>query len=305
MAIRSYKNNINTLEFRGQRVSSEDLSFFGAGLDNIEFTAEGKNVVVTKIYDGSNNLLNIKFEKATPPTDPATGEFFLRPDLEINELGYQSGTFRVEYNFWKFMIGSDFQPGVFIKDISTSKTEVRILPNPTQDTDIDLLIKKDFFNFANLVLDSSEFNVLLDDIFNDIDIAVTINKLDIVFLDRLYTDFQLNDISFADTLNNIFILSRENMLLRLLERGFVGYGEFIRLFDTTMKEAIHIHFGDGTLPNQTEVLAPEDVNSVDSLQVSPIDQTTVINYDDIATSVRKTQIIEMENAERLARKNRN
>ena len=70
-------------------------------------------------------------------------------------------------------------------------------------------------------------NVLLDDIFNDIDVVVTINKLDIDFLDRLYEDFGLTDETFADTLSKIFHTSRENMLLRLLERGFVGYNEFI------------------------------------------------------------------------------
>jgi len=289
MAIRSYKNNTNDVDYRGQRVSNEDLSFFGDGLENVEFTADGNNVVVTKIYDGSNNLLNIKFEKATPPTDPATGYFYLRPDLEVKELGYQAGTFRVEYNFWKFMAGSDQLPGVFIKDISTSRTEVRILQNPNPNADVDLTLKTEFFNFANLVMDSKEFNVLLGDIFNDIDIGVTINKLDLGFLNKLQTDFGISDIQFADLLSRILIHAKETMLLKLLEIGFVGYNEFIRMFDTVMKESIALYMVEGG-PSTT------DANGNTIGFPLPLDYSGADNYEYISTAERTQEELDAQNA---------
>jgi len=312
MAIKNYKNNTSVVDFRGQRVTSEELSFFGGGLENVEFTADGKNVVVTKVYDGTNNLLNVKFEKAAPPTDPATGEFYIRPDLEVQELGYQSGTYRVEYNFWKLLVGDDQLPGVFAKDISLSRTEARLLPNNTQNDTANATIKKDFFDFSNLVMDSADFNVLLDDIFNDIDTAVTINKLDIEFLDRLYNDFQLDDTSFADVLSNILRISRENMLLRLLERGFVAYGEFIRLFDTTMKEAIILYFDDSEyhrLKNPTESINSDVVDTsqiqtpTEGTAVGESYSTTPTNIDNIATEQRKKEKRYLKEKERLKKKN--
>lgn len=308
MAIRSYKNNINQLDFRGQRVTTEDLEFIGAGLENVNFTADGRNVVVTKIYDGSNNLLNIKFEKAAPPTDPQTGEFYIRPDLEVKELGYNAGTFRVEYNFWKFVAGDDGTPGVFIREISPSRSEVRISSIPSSNPDLNLRLEKDFYNFANLVLDVDEYNLLLDDIFTDIDVPVTINKLDIDFLDRLYADFQLNDVSFSNILINILRNSRENMFLRLQERGFVSFNEFIKLFDTTMKEVIIAYFsGDNMVgqPTTVDVPLPENRSNTfsDSLKFFPLQTDDVVDYDRISTEQRRIEKRQDAERRRLELKN--
>ncbi len=260
MAIRSYKNNTSEAEFRGQRVSTRDLSIFGAGLEHVDFSAAGKNVVVTKIYDGSNNLLNIKFEKASPPTDPETGQFYVRPDLEVKELGYQSGTFRVEYNFWRFMVGNDSSTGVSLKQISRSRTEVRLVPATKNTPEDAYTINSEFFDFSNGVMSAEMFNILVDDIFKDMDEGVTISKIDPDILKRIYNDFGIDEKDFSKLLTSIFSTSKKNVTMRLLERGCVSYGEFLRVFDTTMKEAIRLYFTDDKPfpnPKTDEVIAAE------------------------------------------------
>jgi len=248
MALNKYKNDISQEEFRGQRLTVRDLEQFGRGKEFAEIIANDPHFIfVTKIYDGANTLIDIKSKRVLPDVDPRTNEFVVDPAQEVRSLGYRTGTFRVEYLFWRYLVGEQGLPGVYVQEISPSRTEVKIIPSETGDDATDIQLTQDFVRFSNLVLDADEANVLLDDLFFEITREgisdVMINTINEGFMVRLYriSKFDTNE----DTKNALKTIiedsiqsSRPKMLEELTQRGFVSFVKFVEIFDTVLRQEI-------------------------------------------------------------------
>ena len=116
------------------RYSEEDLRLlatqvikedFGKQNDYIEYFA----------YDAGGNLLNINYGykdfklPTTSYVDPISGTLpiiEIDPVMDLQNLGYSSGEFKVQYNFLNNKISNPTETGLFLKEISPDRTEIRI-----------------------------------------------------------------------------------------------------------------------------------------------------------------------------------
>lgn len=247
MAINRYKNDTSQEEFRGQRLTQADLDLFGRGLQHIQFDEANPNFVfVTKLYDESNNLLDFKISQSLPDKDPM-GNFILDPTNDIKNFGFGTGTFRLEYNFWEYKVGTDTDPGIYVSEISPSKTEVRILPNKNGNEQRDTNLEIDFRRFSNLVLSENEATDIVNDFFDEITSdgmnEVVITTISDHFINRLMAQSAISDIeglhaTIGNVIDQAILNSKPIMIERIKEDGFVSFVNLLRVYDTVLREQI-------------------------------------------------------------------
>ena len=115
------------------RYTEEDISLlsfqvikqdFGLSSDYIEYF----------VYDAGDNLLNINYSykdfklPSTSYIDPISGSLpaiEIDPIKDLQNLGYSSGEFKVQYNFFNNIV-SNPSAELFLKEISSDRTELRI-----------------------------------------------------------------------------------------------------------------------------------------------------------------------------------
>lgn len=85
------------------------------------------------VFDINGNILNsdYNYKSYKLPSNSAYSQSLL-PDLEIDpiqdikNLGYESGEVTVRYNFFRKLAGEPFNNELFIQQISTDRTEIRV-----------------------------------------------------------------------------------------------------------------------------------------------------------------------------------
>lgn len=120
---------------------------FGLSQDYIEYF----------VYSLGGDLLNSDYNYKTYQL-PYTSAYSqsLLPDLEIDpiqdiqNLGYQSGEVEVRYNFFRKIVGDPFSNQLFIQQISTDRTEIKV-NSTTLSSDQLLSITTDFVAKQNSV----------------------------------------------------------------------------------------------------------------------------------------------------------
>jgi len=87
------------------------------------------------VYDISGNLLNISYnykefklasDSYLNPTNGALPVIEIDPIKDLQNLDYTTGEFKVQYNFFNNRISNSSQEGLFLKEISPDRTELRI-----------------------------------------------------------------------------------------------------------------------------------------------------------------------------------
>lgn len=147
-------NDLNLIPF--QKIQD----YFGENGDYIEFF----------IYDIDNNLLNVnynylsyklpssnnlkplsnsftnntsnKFETNNVISNTtSTGSLFpvieIDPISDLQNLGYSSGEFNIRYNFFKNKISTPSEKSLFIREISSDRTEIRLASTSLSNTEIE------------------------------------------------------------------------------------------------------------------------------------------------------------------------
>jgi len=148
-------NSINVIT--QNRISGGDAEFFIGSINSIvdRFGGGPTDVIVKRLYDRNDFLINSIISTDIPAYDK--GKISVDPELDITEFGFSSGEFKIIYNFWRILVGDVDSPGVYISEISPSKTEVRLLPTKGNEDR--------FKRFANASLSDAEINKMLDYIF--------------------------------------------------------------------------------------------------------------------------------------------
>jgi hypothetical protein len=137
---------LNTEEL--SRYNSEDTSLLSSRLIQESF-GQQDDYIEYFIYDAGGNLLNINYNyknfklPSTYGLNPAPYEdavgvisnysqsistlpiIEIDPVNDLQSLGYSSGEFKVQYNFFSNQI-SDSSAGLFLKEISADRTELRV-----------------------------------------------------------------------------------------------------------------------------------------------------------------------------------
>jgi hypothetical protein len=90
------------------------------------------------------NVPNTTTQKSTP-------EVIVFPLEDLTNFGYSEGNYNIFYNFYKVALESDIH-SFFIKDISPSRTEIRLSVNSLEDANIELL-----FNEFKSLLDENNY----------------------------------------------------------------------------------------------------------------------------------------------------
>jgi hypothetical protein len=114
------------------------------------------------VYDSNNVLLggNANFQdyellpspKKGELEDSNTTELQVNPIIDVEKLGFDTGTLNTVYNFIKYELSSSLDVQYYIAEISSDRTEIRLKSNTLTNRDI----KSSFIRFKSQ-LDSNEF----------------------------------------------------------------------------------------------------------------------------------------------------
>jgi len=208
MSIKKYTNidNINNnSENAGQFLQTEDL--FIVSQNQIEDTDFGDckyDVMEVSVYDINNNLLpqkngnNVAYIKTGDIKNymysltNKGGQKELAIDIEklLNDLGFTNGILKVNVNFVRNKVGSDNElTKVWVHEISPSRTEIRILPLKTKNSNINNITNKEFTNINNL---SKDFKYYKKNILDSLDsFEVTyLESITSLMVNRFGKDFE-------------------------------------------------------------------------------------------------------------------
>jgi hypothetical protein len=123
---------LNTQEI--SRYNEDDLRLLSSFLIKEDF-GQQNDYIEYYVYDISGNLLNINYNyknfklPTTSYMDPVNGSLpiiEIDPIKDLQNLDYSSGEFRVQYNFFNNTISNADQQGLFLKEISADRTEIRV-----------------------------------------------------------------------------------------------------------------------------------------------------------------------------------
>ena len=185
--------NVNRFKEEDIRVisSRNEINNFGTSDDYIEYF----------IYDVGGNLLNLNYSYTDFKSSPNVG---LNPDgtikyieidpiKDLQDLGYSTGEFAPQYNFLRRKISNNLQEGLFIKEISPDRTEIKVAS----------------LSFTNDILEQYTNNLIdINDLLNfskDLNIEITYE-----WKNNLLLDFNTTyDITFIDTWHVYGHLKRE------------------------------------------------------------------------------------------------
>jgi hypothetical protein len=208
MSIKKYTNidNINNnSENAGQFLQTEDL--FIVSQNQIEDTDFGDcryDVMEVSVYDINNNLLpqkngnNVAYIKTGDIKNymysltNKGGQKELAIDIEklLNDLGFTNGILKVNVNFVRNKVGSDNGlTRVWVHEISPSRTEIRILPLKTKNSNVNTITNKEFTNINNL---SKDFKYYKKNILDSLD-SFEVNYLESItslMVNRFGKDFE-------------------------------------------------------------------------------------------------------------------
>jgi hypothetical protein len=116
------------------RYSEEDLRLLATQVIKEDFGKQN-DYIEYFVYDAGGNLLNINYSykdfklPTTSYIDPISGTLpiiEIDPVIDLQNLGYSSGEFVVQYNFLNNKISNSTETGLFLKEISPDRTEIRI-----------------------------------------------------------------------------------------------------------------------------------------------------------------------------------
>ena len=106
---------------------------FGDPNDNIEFfISDANGNLLDKVYNATEYI-------PSPGINPTTGLFrslTLDPQKDLSSRGYTRGNLNIQYNFLRNLFNSSYGNFYWIKEISTSRTEIKLSSQNISNTDI-------------------------------------------------------------------------------------------------------------------------------------------------------------------------
>ena len=123
-------NQVDPDTFEFQQYTEQDNILISSSRLDTAFTSS-TDYIEYYAYDNSNNLIF--------PTPDSTlrafnqrnysvleGDTCIYPAQDLQNLGFDEGTFYSTYNFYRKLLASDIEKNYFISEISSDRTEVRL-----------------------------------------------------------------------------------------------------------------------------------------------------------------------------------
>ena len=130
------KINPSTFEFQTYEIQDDNL----ISKITLDTNLNGNNYIEFFIYDLNKNLLssnlnytNYRVEQVNPDD---TTNIIIDPEIDIIEEGFEQGNYVAYYNFLQNQIGDQFEEKLFISEISSDRTEIRLNSNQLSSDEI-------------------------------------------------------------------------------------------------------------------------------------------------------------------------
>jgi hypothetical protein len=127
------------------RYEYEDLNLFSSERIQGEFNEQSDYIEYIVYNVEGNEILNINYNykdfKLSPLSNLNSNGSLpviqIDPVKNLQSLGYTTGEFKVYYNFFNNIISSPDQSGLFIKEISSDRTEIRVASTVLSNSQIE------------------------------------------------------------------------------------------------------------------------------------------------------------------------
>ena len=130
--------------------SFEAVSQFVPSTDNVEFSIYNEQGILEYI---ENNYTDYKVTLNYNSTNNSVSTVTVNPEEDLIKQGYEQGNYTVYYNFLRNQLSSSLDTPFFIEQISSDRTEIRIINNSLSNDQLEQLIP----NFVNELNDSPYF----------------------------------------------------------------------------------------------------------------------------------------------------
>jgi hypothetical protein len=135
------------ITYAGEGVQPQDLNVIDRPLVTSNFInskfGETNDYLELYIYDENNNLLTVDYEAfdyypylTANPKNNTYSSLTLDPETDVKNRGFNRGNLNIQYNFYKRLFNSQYGRFYWIKDISTSRTEIKLSSQTISDLDI-------------------------------------------------------------------------------------------------------------------------------------------------------------------------
>ena len=130
----SVTNNILTGSAVPLVVTRDMVRNFGSPEDYIEMhLSDPSNKIIYSIVPFRNYIIPGTFQPSTAYT---IQELIFNPEQDLKNLNILFGDYKITYNILRPVIVKDYNPSLFVKEISGDRTEIRLSTNNISDDDI-------------------------------------------------------------------------------------------------------------------------------------------------------------------------
>ena len=127
-------------------ISSSRLdTAFSSSTDYIEYYAYDENK--TLIYPSLPNVKAVSVDSYSV----INGDTILYPDQDLENIGYDYGSFYSTYNFYRYLLDSNITVNYYISEISSDRTELR-LKSSTLPSDLIISSSQDFIEYRIIAI---------------------------------------------------------------------------------------------------------------------------------------------------------
>ena len=129
--------------------SNPTTNYLSAGGANSSSILYPNDVVTLDIYNNNNQYLETNFRVSSYTQEG--NNITLDPEKDLSTLGYISGKYKVQYNFYRNLLGSGDTQKLRIQEISADGLEVRVVPVLSEvynNVDFINFFGRDFFTLS-------------------------------------------------------------------------------------------------------------------------------------------------------------
>lgn len=313
MALDKFKN-IDDVLTKGTSLTTElsatELKLIDKGFIPTPFLVGNNDVLEFIIYDSTNNILeqkdygNVRYIDADEistyiirsenvlDTIYDGGGFLIDVKKLVKEAGYNTGVFRVQFNFVNNRVGSKIEiDRMWIHEISPSRTELRLLPynnfnrNLPYEVDIERDLNQAYENFVIGKFSGDEVYSEINEIINRLNVQqlqdtfAKIKSKD--FIDRIQYEFGITnyDQFFSKVLESMKEAVRHALLHKNSIIGSADFGkplgdeidftyynknDIVNLLNKKFRDACDFHLPTRTLANEV-LIDSQTQESLDKL----------------------------------------
>ena len=313
MSLDKFKN-INDVLTKGTSLTTEltatELKLIDKGFIATPFLVGNNDVLEFILYDSTNNVLeqsdygNVRYIGANEISNYIIrsenvldtiydgGGFLIDVKKLVKEAGYNTGVFRVQFNFVNNRVGSKIEMDrLWIHEISPSRTELRLLPYNNfnsgipYEADIERDLNQAYESFVVGRFSGDEVYSEINEIINRLDVQQLQNTFAKIkskdYIDRIQYEFGITnyDQFFSKVLESMresvrHALLHKNSIIGSSDFGkplgdevdftYYNKNEIVNLLNKKFRDACEFHLPKRTLANEV-LIDSETQQSIDNL----------------------------------------